>query len=141
MRALCVAMALLLAGCGSSGIPHRTAPRVILGLIAAGGAAVAIGAGLKGNSIESKLKDDLAAGNVTGRQFASRDADGERWNRIGRGATFVSALAVLGLGVLWEMSMGDHSQYDAPKPAQQGPIFPVPAPSAALPAPIAPATR
>lgn len=138
MRALSLTMALglLLAGCASGDLPRRTAPKVILGALVVGGAALAVVAAVKGNAIEKELRQDYAGGNLSGRDFGARDADGERWNRIGRASAFVGGLSLLGLGVLWEMSLSDRAT--APAEAQGKPplIFPVqPAASLQLPAP------
>jgi hypothetical protein len=129
MRALCCGLALLLAGgCAStSGRPSHTMPKVILGVLLVGGAALAIGAAAKGQSIEDKLGTDYAGRDIGGREFASRDSEGQRWNRIARASTFVSGLALLGLGVIWEMSAGDRAQYEAPPRPAPGSIFPAPA--------------
>jgi hypothetical protein len=138
MRALCLALALsLAAGCASGGNrPKRTVPAVILGVLMVGGGAVAVGAAAKSQSIEKKLGDDYNQRDIGGREFASRDAEGQRWNRVARGATFVSALSLLGLAVLCEMAAGDRAQYEAPKPPSNAPIYnPSLPPAAAFPAP------
>ncbi|HXU81352.1 MAG TPA: hypothetical protein VN914_08140 [Polyangia bacterium] len=122
MRALACGLVILLAGGCASG---RTAGKVVLGALVVGSAALAVGAAVKGNSIESKLGDDYRQREITGMEFATRDSEGQRWNRIGRAATFVGALSLLGLGVIWEMSLADRAQNEAPKP-QLAPIFPVP---------------
>jgi hypothetical protein len=138
MRALCCGLVLLLAGgCASSGnLPKRTWPKVVLGALVLGGAAVGIAAGVKGDNIEEELADDIRQREVSGREFASRDSDGERWNRIARASAFVSGLSLLALGILWEMSLADRAEagLDRP-PVQQGPIFPVPAAALKLPPP------
>lgn len=131
MRAICLGLVFLFtAGCASG----RTAGKVVLGALVVGSAALAVGAAVKSDSVESKLADDYRDREITGSEFASRDAEGQRWNRIGRAATFVGALSLLGLGVIWEMSMGDEARSEPAKPST-APIFPLPA--AQLPLPTA----
>jgi hypothetical protein len=129
MRALACGLVFLLAGGCASG---RTAGKVVLGALVVGSAALAIGAAVKSSSIESKLDDDYRNREITGMQFAERDSEGQRWNRIGRASAFVSGLSLLGLGIIWEMSLGDHASSEPAQPAP-GPILPLPgqAPSAA----------
>src|SRR4030095_3124403 len=105
-------------GCASG----RTAGKVVLGALVVGSAALAVGAAVKGNSIESKLGDHYRHAELTGMEFTTRDSEGQRWNRIGRAATFVGALSLLGLGVIWEMSMGDDARSEPPRP-DAAPIF------------------
>jgi hypothetical protein len=128
MRALCCGLALLLAGgCASNGtIPSRTLPKVILGAVLVGTAGLAVGAAFKGRSVENSLANDYKQREISGSEFASRDADGRRWNRIGRASLFVSGLSLLGLGVLWEMSRADRAQAESTNP-DQGPLLPIPA--------------
>jgi hypothetical protein len=128
MRALRGALVvLLIAGCASNGsIPSRTVPKVILGALVIGSAAVAVGAAVKSRSIQDDLANDYKQRDISGSEFASRDAKGQRWNRIGRASTFVGGLSLLGLGILWEISHADEAQLEAPKP-NTAPIFPVPA--------------
>jgi len=130
MRAICLGLVFLFtAGCASG----RTAGKVVLGALVVGSAALAVGAAVKGDSVESKLADDYRQREITGSEFASRDSEGQRWNRIGRAATFVGALSLLGLGVIWEMSMGDRAQAEPAQPST-APIFPVPTAQSPLPA-------
>lgn len=134
-------LALLAGGCASnSGLPRRTVPKVILGALVLGGAALAVSAAIKSDGIEKDLREDYARGGLSGRDFADRDAEGERWNRIGRASAFVSGLSLLGLGILWEMSLSDRAGRDAVEaPANAGPpIFPL-SPPAALALPPLPA--
>jgi hypothetical protein len=131
MRALCVGLVCLLgAGCASG----RTAGKVVLGALVVGSAGLAVGAAVKSESVQTKLADDYRTREITGDEFANRDAEGQRWNRIGRAATFVGGLSLLGLIVIWEMSMGDRAQSEPAKPSAD-PIFPLPAARMALPAP------
>jgi hypothetical protein len=129
MRALACGLVFLLAGGCASG---RTAGKVVLGALVVGSAALAVGAAVKGKDVQNKLADDYRQRDVTGMEFATRDSEGQRWNRIGRAATFVGALSLLGLGVIWEMQLNDQAQSEPPKP-QMAPMFPVP--SARLPLP------
>jgi hypothetical protein len=138
---LAMAVALLGAGCASGDLPRRTAPKVILGALVLGGAALAVVAAVKSDAIEKDLREDYGRGGLSGRDFGTRDADGERWNRIGRASAFVGGLSLLGLGVLWEMSLSDRAgQGPAEAPAAQPMIFPAPPSAAAvtlpLPAPV-----
>jgi hypothetical protein len=122
MRALACGLVILLAGGCASG---RTAGKVVLGALVVGGAALAIGAAVKSNSIEKNLNDDYRGQTITGMQFADRDSDGQRWNRIGRAAAFVGGLSLLGLGVIWEMQLADKAQSE-PAKADLGPLLPLP---------------
>jgi hypothetical protein len=128
MRALRGAVVLMLvAGCATNGsLPRRTAPKVILGVLMVGSAALAVGAAIKSHSIENDLANDYKQREISGREFASRDSQGQRWNRIGRASAFVSGLSLLGLGVLWEMSKADEAQTEPSQP-NQTPLFPLPA--------------
>ncbi len=119
MRTTCVVLACFLpvAGCASgrvAGMPNRSAARNVLIGVALGTAAIAIGSAVAGNSVESKLRDDLQAGNLSGREFADRDAEGRRWNRVARASAFASGIAVIGIGVVWEASLGDRRQEPGP---------------------------
>jgi hypothetical protein len=127
MRALCLGLTLLLVGgCASNEpLPHRTLPKVILGAVVVGAAGLAVGAAVKSRSIENSLANDYKARDISGSEFADRDSQGQRWNRIGRASAFVSGVALLGLGVLWEMSLSDHAQVE-PTPIDKAPIFPAP---------------
>jgi hypothetical protein len=125
MRALACGLVVLLAGGCASG---RTAGKVVLGALVVGSAALAIGSAVKSRSIESNLNDDYLNRTITGMEFAKRDSDGQRWNRIGRAATFVGGLSLLGLGVIWEMSVADRAQSEPPRPVP-GPLLPVPSAS------------
>jgi hypothetical protein len=122
MRALACGLVILLAGGCASG---RTAGKVVLGALVVGSAALAVSAAVKSNSIESKLNDDYRNRAITGMEFAQRDSDGQRWNRIGRAATFVGGLSLLGLGVIWEMSLSDRAGSEPAQPAP-GPVLPLP---------------
>jgi hypothetical protein len=54
MRALCcgVALAVLSAGCASSGLPNRTAAKVVLGVVVVGAAALVATSRGKGDCVE-----------------------------------------------------------------------------------------
>jgi hypothetical protein len=123
MRALACGLVFLLAGGCASG---RTAGKVVLGALVVGSAALAISAAVKSNSIESQLRDDYRTRDITGMEFAKRDSEGQRWNRIGRAATFVGGLSLLGLGVIWEMSLNDRAANTEPVPPRTGPLIPLP---------------
>jgi hypothetical protein len=112
MRVLCcgVALAVLSAGCASNGVPNRTAAKVVLSVVVVGAAALVTTAVVKGNKVEGDLRNDLQGTAVSGRDFAKRDDEGRRWNRIARASGFVGALALIGLGIVWEMGVGDKVQ-------------------------------
>ena len=80
---------------------------------AAGGAA---GAAVMSDNKEKSLRDDLAAGSVTGRDFAERDAEGMRWNRAARASVLIGGLAIVGLVITWQMGLADRYQLG---PAEQ----------------------
>ena len=128
MRALACGLVILLAGGCASG---RTAGKVVLGALVVGSAALAVGAAVKSNSIESKLADDYRTREITGSEFAKRDSDGQRWNRIGRAAAFVGGLSLLGLGVIWEMQLGDQARSEPAQPVP-GSLLPLPRASQSL---------
>lgn len=139
MRALCVALSLLLiGGCASSSgssTPNRTAPAVILGVLLAGSAALAVTAAVKSKDLGRKLDDDVKGGSLDGTTFIERDKEGRRWNRIGRASAFVGGLAALGLAIVWEMGLGQHAdeQVPSPSPVAGGPRAATP--TSWLPAP------
>lgn len=135
MRAMGVVLlvAIATAGCGTGRVgadgkpmPRYTAAKVILGVVAVGAAAIAAGAAVKGQRLEDDLRDDSRTGGLTGRQFADRDNEGKRWNRAARASAFASGLALIGMGVIWEMSLGDGAARgkDESRPDAK-PIFPV----------------
>jgi hypothetical protein len=130
MRALCcgLALAVLSGACASSnGLPNRTAAKVVLGAVVLGAAALAGVAAAKGNSIEKDLRTDLQGGALSGRDFASRDDDGRRWNRIARASAFVSGVALIGFGIVWEMGIGDRFQYGPTETGGIPTVSPIPA--------------
>lgn len=119
-------------GQGGSGKPSRAVARTILAAVALGTAGLAVGAALKSDQIEKDLRAELQSRELTGREFASRDAAGERWNRIARASTFVSAIAVIGFGITFEMASGDRIRHT---PTPEGPTQLLPPPP---PAPVPP---
>jgi hypothetical protein len=125
-----VSMFALLAGCASTSgqgeMPKRTAVRAVLVAVALGTAALAVGAAIKGNQVEKDLKTELDKGVLNGRDFAAKDDTGERWNRIARASTVFSALAVIGLGITWEMGLGDHIRHTPTKEGPSQPLAPPP---------------
>jgi hypothetical protein len=107
-------------GCGTAGRQgERAVARTLLvgAMIAAGGTAA--GAAVVSGNKESDLRALANAGSLTGRQFAERDSEGQRWNRIARGSAFVAGLAVVGLAILWEMTAGERA-LEATAPAPPG---------------------
>jgi hypothetical protein len=146
MRALCCGLALVVlsGGCASSnGLPNRTAAKVVLGVVVLGAAALAGVAATKGNSIEKDLRTDVQAGSLSGRDFAKRDDDGRSWNRVARASAFVSGVALLGFGIVWEMGVGDRFEFGPAEtggtptvsPIPSGPPPPPTPPISALPRP------
>jgi hypothetical protein len=111
MRTICMLLVVsMLGACGgsaNSGRPDRSVARNILIGLAVGTAAFAVGTVVAGQKVEKDLRDDLQRGGVSGEEFADRDKDGTRWNRMGRAAAFGSGLSILGLGIIWEMGQGD----------------------------------
>jgi hypothetical protein len=100
--ALCAALA---GGCGSS---RATARAVLVGVaLIAGG--TAIGSAVVSSNKEDSLRNDAQTGSLSGRAFADRDSEGQRWNRAARASVFVAGLALVGLGISWEMGLGDHA--------------------------------
>jgi hypothetical protein len=133
MRALSCALALaLLSGCASNGMPNRTAAKVVLGALVVGTASLAVAAAVKGNALEKDLRADVQNSTLTGRDFAKRDDEGRRWNRIGRASTFVCGLSLLGLAIVWEMGVGDRYQIGPREAPAAQPVLP---PAASLPVP------
>lgn len=112
--------------------PSYAAARTVLVALALGTAGLAVGAALKGEQVEKDLRAESQSRELTGREFASRDAEGQRWNRIARASTFASALAVIGLGITFEMGSGDRIRYT---PTPEGPkeVLPPPPPPPAAP--------
>jgi len=134
MMGLILVAALAAGGCASSGSSKRTVARTVLVVLAAGTAAMAVGAAVKGKSIENDLRDDLESRTLTGPQFTERDNEGRNWNRVARASTLGFGLSLLGLGILWEMRQGDRME-QPPKytPADdKAPIIPVPRPVGAV---------
>jgi hypothetical protein len=103
-----VLVAVLVCGCGS-GSNNAVARNVLLALTV-GTTAVAVGAAVKGRSVQNDLQRDLDAGKLTGMQFAERDNSGARWNRVSRAAAFTTGVFVLGLGIVWEMGQANRIQ-------------------------------
>jgi hypothetical protein len=128
--ALFVSVAMASACSSGPGVKNRSAARNILAALVVVAGAGAVGAAAVSENKEQSLRDDVKAGTLTGRQFAERDTEGQHWNRAARASAFVAGLGVVGLGILWEMSIGDR--------IQNGPIDAPAAPQALLPAPVAP---
>jgi hypothetical protein len=126
--------AALSGGCGSS---RATARAVLVGVaLVAGGAA--IGSTVISSNKEDSLRADAQTGSLSGRAFADRDAEGQRWNRAARASTFVAGIALVGLGVLWEMSLGDRALMVEAPAAALGPTPGDPAPMGLAPSGAAP---
>jgi hypothetical protein len=123
----------LLMGCASEGAKGRSSARHLLLGLAAASAAGVVGAAVISDQKEKSLQQDVQAGTLTGRQFADRDAEGRRWNRIGRASAFVGVLSLVGLGILWQMDIADRVQEAATEPTPGGdavPLLPPPGASA-----------
>jgi hypothetical protein len=114
------------AGTRADGTPNRSFARNLLIGVALGSAALAVGSAVAGAKVERDLRSDLDAGGLSGREFAELDADGRRWNRLSRAATFASGLSVLGVAIVWQMGVSDRMQLGprAPSPEERQPIFP-----------------
>jgi hypothetical protein len=142
--ALCTALALLAAltaGCGTGkGRPSRgIAAGLLIGLTAVAGGATIYSAKVSDQK-QKDLERDVQAGSLTGRQFATRDQEGQRWNRAARASAFVGILGVVGLVIVGEMMLADQNQYGPVEPPAEKPIIPGasperPAAAAALPLP------
>jgi hypothetical protein len=121
---------LLAAGCGSGpGVRNRSVAKgllVALAVAAAGGTAAAV---VLSQNKEKSLRDDVQMGLVSGREFADRDAEGKRWNRVGRASVLVGGLAIVGLVIAWQMGLGDRYQFGPPETPASGPLFPAARPS------------
>jgi hypothetical protein len=125
-------VALLAGGCSSSpGVRSRSLAKGLLVTLALAATAGAAGAAVVSQNREKSLRDDVEMGLVSGREFADRDAEGKRWNRLGRGSVLVGGLAIVGLVIAWQMGLGDHYQF--------GPLEP-PAPAVPPPRPAAPSS-
>lgn len=123
-------LALPLGGCATSvrkadGMPDRSTARNVLIGVAAATVAIAVGGALAGNATEASLKDDLAAGKVSGDDYVSRDRTGKRWNRLSKFALFGTGLSLVGMALLWEASEGDRIQYGPIEGPSQGSKPPV----------------
>jgi hypothetical protein len=124
-------VALLAGGCASGpGVKSRALAKGLLLALAAGAAGTAAGAAVTSNKKEAALRDDLAMGTVTGRDFATRDAEGQRWNRAARGAVFVGGLAVVALVITWQMGLADRYQFGPGERPSTAPIYPGAPPAA-----------
>jgi hypothetical protein len=135
-RLVALFVAVALAGCASGpGIKNRSVARGVLIGLAVATAGAAIGSAVVSQRKEDDLRKEIETTTLTGRQFAERDAQGMRWNRIARASAFASGLAVVGLLVLWEMSVGDRIQNGPlPETPPAAATLRLPPPSAALPA-------
>ena len=120
-----VAAAVLAAGCGtaSRGRGRGVAAGLLIGL-----ATVAIGStvatAVVSNDKEDKLREDVQAGTLSGREFAERDEEGKRWNRAARASAFVAGVAVVGLLILGEVTWADQYEYGPVTPPASKPIIP-----------------
>jgi hypothetical protein len=134
----CLTLALLgcflSAGCGSAqgGRARGVAAGVLGGLAVLAGAG-AVGASRISEDKEKKLADDLAARPLTGAEYADRDAEGKRWNRAARGAVFVSGLALVGMILVWESSLGAGHQFGPVEKPSSPRLIPGAAPDPASP--------
>jgi hypothetical protein len=90
---------------GNGGRNHTSTKRALLGAFVAT-AGVGTAAAIVGERKERSLRDDIAAGTVSGTEYASRDLTGKRWNRLSRASFYVSGLMLLGLGVVYQSELG-----------------------------------
>jgi hypothetical protein len=122
---LVAVVGLLSAGCGTGkNRPSRAlAAGLLLGLtaVAAGGT---VYAARMSDQKEKDLRDDVQSGNLSGRQFAERDEEGEKWNRTARASAFVGVVGVVGLIIVGEMMLADGYEYGPIKPPTSKPIIP-----------------
>jgi hypothetical protein len=136
VAAALVLAALLVGGCSRTpGVRSRGLAKGILLVVAAAAAGGAAGAAVMSDRTEKSLRDDLAAGSLTGRAFAVQDDEGRRWNRIGRASVLVGGLAIVGLVITWQMALADRYQYGPPELPKSAPIFPAGSPGATAPRP------
>jgi hypothetical protein len=132
LAALGLVLALVGGGCARGpGVRSRGVAKGILIALTAAAAGGAAGAAAIGNNKEKELRDDLAVGGITGREFADRDLEGRRWNRAARGAAFLGGLALVGLVVVTQMGISDRYQYGPPEQPLGPPIYPAGSPTAA----------
>jgi hypothetical protein len=122
---LVAVLALLSAGCGTGkGRPSRgLAVGLLIGLTAVAGGAT-VYAAHKSEQKEKDLRNDVQSGNLSGRQFAERDDEGQKWNRTARATAFVGVLGVVGLIIVGEMMLADRNQYGPIEPPASKPIIP-----------------
>jgi hypothetical protein len=115
----------LSAGCGTSkGRPSRgIAIGLLVGLTAAAAGGTIYAASVSDKK-EKDLRDDVQTGNLSGRQFAERDEQGQKWNRAARASAFVGVLGVVGLIIVGEMMLADRNQYGPTEPPASKPIIP-----------------
>jgi hypothetical protein len=115
----------LAAGCGTSkGRPSRgLAVGLLVGLTAVGAGGTVYAASVSAKK-EKDLRDDVQTGNLTGRQFAERDEQGQKWNRAARASAFVGVLGVVGLIIVGEMILADGNQFGPQEPPVSKPIIP-----------------
>jgi hypothetical protein len=141
VAALALAGALLATGCSSApGVRSRGVAKGLLLALTAAAAGGAAGAAVVSNNKEKSLRDDLAAGRVSGREFAERDAEGLRWNRAARASVLIGGLAIVGLVITWQMGLADRYQLGPAEQPTLPPIYPTGSPPGSPPAsPPAPA--
>ena len=122
---LVAVLALLSAGCGTGkGRPSRgLAVGLLVGLTAVAGGATVYAARMSEQK-EKDLRNDVQTGNLSGRQFAERDDEGQKWNRTARATAFVGVLGVVGLIIVGEMMLADRNQYGPIEPPASKPIIP-----------------
>lgn len=131
LAALVTLGALLAAGCSSApGVRSRSlAKGLLLALTAAAAGGLAVSA-VKSDKLGKDLRDDVAAGTVSGRDFARRDGEGARWNRAARASAFVGGLALVGLVITWQMGLANRYQFGPAEQPSVPPIYPAGSPPA-----------
>jgi hypothetical protein len=115
----------LSAGCGTGkGRPSRgIAVGLLVGLTAAAAGGTIYAANVSSKK-EKELRDEVQAGTLSGRQFAEKDEQGQKWNRAARASAFVGVLGVVGLIIVGEMMLADGNQYGPLEPPAAKPIIP-----------------
>jgi hypothetical protein len=133
LAALAVLGAFLVAGCSSApGVRNRPLAKGLLLALTAVAAGGVVGAAVMSDKQEKSLRDDVAAGAVSGRDFARRDAEGMRWNRAARASAFVGGLALVGLVITWQMGLADRYQLGPAEQPVSPPIYPTGSPPPAV---------
>ena len=108
------------------GAPQRgLAAGLLAGVTAVAGGGTVDAARMSEQQGEGAARRRGRPGSLTGREFAERDAEGQRWNRAARASVFVGGLALGRPGASsGEMRLADRYQYGPPEPPTSTPIIP-----------------